>query len=390
MAIDFSKAPEVSNNAQPVNNTSIVQQPQQPEQYDIVADRQQMTAALANSPEIDKLTSEISIHDMTTIVNFGGETANQIARVSDSILRNTNLSQLDDSVVMLNSLKKIMDSFDSNEIQKDPSKFDVLLFGAKKSIEKIVSKYMSMGDDVDKIYVQLKQYESEITQTNRKLEEMFSTNVDYYHSLVKYIVAGEQAISELEGYILQRKDDLEMTGDNSIQFEIQSCEQALAMLEQRVQDLRTAESVAMQSIPLIKTMEFSNLNLMRKIDSAFIVTLPVFKQALAQAIMLKRQKIQADALTALDDKTNELLVKNAQNATAQAKNITRMASGSSIKVETLETTWNTIMSGIEETRQIQEEAKRERADARARLENIKNQFYGKYTLPEPGKLPNGS
>ena len=87
MAIDFSKAPEVSNNAQPVNNTSIVQQPQQPEQYDIVADRQQMTAALANSPEIDKLTSEISIHDMTTIVNFGGETANQIARVSDSILQ---------------------------------------------------------------------------------------------------------------------------------------------------------------------------------------------------------------------------------------------------------------------------------------------------------------
>ena len=29
------------------------------------------------------------------------------------------------------------------------------------------------------------------------------------------------------------------------------------------------------------------MNLVRKINSAFIVTLPVFKQALAQAIMLK-------------------------------------------------------------------------------------------------------
>ena len=46
----------------------------------------------------------------------------------------------------------------------------------------------------------------------------------------------------------------------------------------------------MQSIPMIKTMEFSNMNLVRKINSAFIITLPVFKQALAQAIMLKRRK----------------------------------------------------------------------------------------------------
>ncbi len=384
--------------AQPVQSAYQPQQAQgtvslakeEPKPYDIVADRQQMTKALANSPEIDKLTSQISIHDMSTIVNFGGETANEIAKVSDTVLRNTNLSQLDDSVVMLSALKKIMDSFDIDEIQKEPGKLDKLLFGAKRSIEKIMQKYVSMGDDVDKIYVQLRQYENEITQTNRKLEEMFNTNVDYYHSLVKYIIAGEQAVSELEGYILQRKDDLETTGDTAIQFEIQTCEQAQAMLEQRVQDLRTAESVAMQSIPLIKTMEFSNLNLMRKIDSAFIVTLPVFKQALAQAVMLKRQRIQADALSALDEKTNELLIKNAQNTVEQSKMIARMTAGSSIKVDTLETTWQTIMSGIEETKEIQADAKRQRADARARLENIKDQFYSNFTMPEQGgALPQG-
>ena len=39
------------------------------------------------------------------------------------------------------------------------------------------------------------------------------------------------------------------------------------MLEQRTQDLRTAESVALQSIPMIKTIQFSNMNLVRKINS---------------------------------------------------------------------------------------------------------------------------
>ncbi len=40
-----------------------------------------------------------------------------------------------------------------------------------------MAKYHTMGEEVDKIYVQLKQYESEIKQSNRKLDEMFEANV---------------------------------------------------------------------------------------------------------------------------------------------------------------------------------------------------------------------
>ena len=61
-----------------------------------------------------------------------------------------------------------------------------------------------MGDEIDKIYVQLKQYETEIKQSNRKLDSMFEANVNYYHELVKYILAGEQGIRELEDYIAQK------------------------------------------------------------------------------------------------------------------------------------------------------------------------------------------
>ena len=238
-----------------------------------------------------------------------------------------------------------------------------------------------MGEEVDKIYVQLKQYESEIKQSNRKLDQMFQANVNYYHELVKYILAGEQGCKEIEEYIAKRQADMESTGDMSIQFELQSLNQALQMLEQRTQDLRTAESVAMQSVPMIKTMEFSNMNLVRKINSAFIVTLPVFKQALAQAILLKRQRIQAEAMSALDEKTNEMLMKNARNTVEQSKMTARMASGSSIKIETLETTWRTIVDGISETKQIQEDARRKRVEDQARLENIKAEFNRMYHMP---------
>ncbi len=292
------------------------------------------------------------------------------------------MTQLDESSEMLNTLAKIMEKFDIDELRENPSLFGKLFGNLRKQLDKILSKYHTMGEEVDKIYVQLKQYEAEIKQSNRNLNQLFDANVEYYHQLVKYILAGEQGCRELEAYIAQRQKDMETTGDSSIQFEIQSLQQALMMLEQRTQDLRTAESVAMQSVPMIKTMEFSNMNLVRKINSAFIITLPVFKQALAQAIMLKRQRIQAEAMSALDAKTNEMLIKNARNTVEQSKMTAQLASGSSIKIETLETTWKTIVNGIEETRQIQDKARQQRIQDQARLENIKTEFNQKYHMPD--------
>lgn len=350
-------------------------------QYDIVADRQQMNAQLVNSEEVDAIVSTIEVDNLETIVSFGAPAAEQISKASDVVLNSVNMSQLDDSSEMLNALAKIMSKFDIDEIKENPSLFNKIFGNMKKQLDKIVSKYHTMGDEIDKIFVQLKKYENEIKQSNRKLNEMFEANVNYYHELVKYILAGEQGCRELEAYISQRQNDMEMTGDNSIQFEIQSLQQALMMLEQRTQDLRTAENVAMQSIPMIKTMEFSNMNLVRKINSAFIITLPVFKQALAQAIMLKRQKIQAQAMSALDEKTNEMLLKNAINTVEQSKMTAQLASGSSIKIETLETTWRTIVNGIDETQKIQEDARRKRVEDQARLETIKSEFNQKYHMP---------
>ena len=383
MGLDFSRpaAPDVIQAQGQVISAPPAEE-EHYQQYDIVADRQQMNQTMTNSPEVDRLASQIEAYNLETIVSFGANAAEEISKCSDVVFNSMNMSQLDESSAMLTTLAKIMDKFDIEEIKDNPGLFGKLFGNLRKQLDKILAKYHTMGEEVDKIYVQLKQYESEIKQSNRKLEEMFQANVNYYHELVKYILAGEQGCRELEAYISQRQADMEATGDNSIQFELTTLNQALMMLEQRTQDLRTAESVAMQAIPMIKTMQFSNMNLVRKINSAFIITLPVFKQALTQAIMLKRQRIQAEAMSALDAKTNEMLIRNAQNTAEQSKMTARLASGSSIKIETLEKTWQTIVSGIDETRQIQENARKQRIDDQKRLEAIKSDFNTRYSVPD--------
>ena len=377
MGLDFSKAKTVEaeavtsdvadNEALPTVQT-----------FDIAVESAKIKNELADSAEVDALVSKIELDNLDSIVTFGGEVATEISKSSDLVLNSMNIAQIEETSKMLGVLTNIMSRFDIEELRQEPGLFDKLFGGIKKQLDKIMTKYQTMGGEIDKVYVELKGYEGEIKETNKKLNTMFESNVNYYHDLLKYIMAGEQGCKELEGAIAERTAEMERTGDKSMQFELTTLNNALMMLEQRTQDLRVAENVAMQTIPMLKTMEFSNINLIRKINSAFIITLPIFKQSLAQAIMLKRQRLQAEALSELDKKTNEMILKNATNTVEQAKLTAQMASGSSIKVDTLEKSWRTIVNGIEETKRIQDDARRQRVEDKAKLENIKNEFYKKF------------
>ena len=344
------------------------------ENFSLAECRQGYIDDFKKTGELEKYTAKIEVFDPNSIVKFGSEAAEEVSKSADVVLNGMNMDQINNSGKMLEALDKIMGSFDIDEVKEDKGLFGKLFGNDKKKLEKLLSKYNTMGDEIDKIYTQLKVYEGEIEKSNRNLDQMFNSNLEYYHELVKYIAAGEQGCKELHEYIEQKEQELATSNNVDLQFEISNLRQAENMLEQRVMDLKTAESIALQSIPMIKTMEFSNANLTRKINSAFIVTLPVFKQALAQAMMLKRQKIQADSMSALDKRTNELLIKNAQNTVEQSKQITRMTNTSSVQIETLEKTWNTIVSGIDETKRIQEEAKRKREEDSKRLDAIKQQY----------------
>ena len=137
------------------------------EQYDIVADRQQMNDNLVNSEEVDQIVSTIEVYNMDTIVSFGAKVAEEISKASDVVLNSMNMSQLDETSEMLKSLAKIMDQFDINEIKDNPGLFGKLFGNFKKQLDKILAKYHTMGEEVDKIYVQLKGYEAEIKESNR-------------------------------------------------------------------------------------------------------------------------------------------------------------------------------------------------------------------------------
>ncbi|TWE06094.1 uncharacterized protein YaaN involved in tellurite resistance [Neobacillus bataviensis] len=331
--------------------------------------------ALRKEPEIQNLARTIDERDQIQILEFGKEPAVQISRFSDQILSNMRTTKVEDSGELLKHLGRIMDKFDAKDFQKTSGGlFGKLFKKGEKIVEKLFGKYQTMGSEIDKVYVEISKYQHEMVDATNMLEQMYEQNYQYYLTLEKYIVAGELKVEELKNTSLPQLEARVAQGDQLASMQLDSLKNAIDLLEQRIYDLEMAKMVALQTAPQIRLLQRGNTKLIGKINSAFVTTIPIFKNGLIQAVAAKRQKLVADSMSELDRRTNEMLLRNAQNISQQSTDIARLAGGPSIKIETIEESWNIIIKGMQETRAIEEENKRLRLEGTKRLEQLQENF----------------
>ncbi|MGE8037232.1 toxic anion resistance protein [Lysinibacillus sp. NPDC093692] len=331
--------------------------------------------ALKQDPEVHALAQKIDVKDQIAMLELGKETANGISTFSDKMLATMKTSKLEESSVLLNNLNRIMDKFDPQDFaEEQKGGFLTKLFSkGKEQLEKFLSKYDSMNKEVDVIFREVQKYEGEMKRNTIDLENLYDQNLNYFQTLSKFIAAIEVKTDEVRSS-LPSLEQKAQTGDQLAAMEYETMVRAVDLLEQRRYDLEMAQQVSFQSAPQIRLMQQGNNHLIAKINSAFVTTIPIFKQGLIHAVTLKRQKLISDSMSELDRRTNEMLVKNAENISKNSVNIARAAGSPSIKIETIETTWQTIMSGIQETKQIQAETARNREEGRKRIERLQLEY----------------
>lgn len=330
------------------------------------------------SGKVDELTSLISLDDSTSILEFGKEPAAEMAKVADQVLAKYDPANVNGTSELVDALLAVMKKVDLSELegakdllakQAKKSLFDRFKKSAQEKLDALVGKYRALGGDMEKICQQLTVYEQQIKNSNVDIAKMYDQAIENYKNLTAYIIAGEQACKEIEDYRDSKKAEFEKSGNPDDQFALQNVNQALTLMEQRVADLRSAEAIALQSIPIFKIQEYTNANLARKVNSAFIVTVPAFKTALVNSVISKQQAIQAQGLSALDEATSMLIRKNAENAVSQLQASQKLANSSAVKADDIEYAWNTIMTGIQQYKDMEESYRQIRKDEAKRIED---------------------
>lgn len=326
-----------------------------------------------NSQQALSLANEIKLNDPTSILVFGSKPAEELARMSDTILKNTKDVKNEKASEMLISLTKIMDKVDISDFEKEHPKdnwFNKLIGRAKD----VFAKYDSIEKDINTVSVELLKYKQDIDKGQRDLVQMYKTVENYYKDITNYI----NAISLVENNLLEKKNDIEQSVNIEEQEKTKQLTQLQTvtdMVSTKKLDLITTQTVALQTLPMLEMMLNNDFNLSRKLYSSIITTLPVFKNAIVIAVNLRRQRRISRTMLEVDKTTNELILRNSRNVSKNSVEIAKAANTATIDVDTLKQSFEIIKQGILDTKEIQIQARIDRDSSIKELENLNKEIH---------------
>ena len=149
-------------------------------------------------------------------------------------------------------------------------------------------------------------------------------------------------------------------------------EQFVDRLDKRIYDLQLSRQIAIQTAPQIRMIQNVNQALAEKIQSSILTSIPLWKNQMAIALTLMRQRNAVSAQRAVTDTTNDLLTQNASMLKQNAIETATENERGIVDIETLKTTQNDIIETIEQTLQIQQDGRQKRQAAEKELNGLEN------------------
>ena len=126
--------------------------------------------------------------------------------------------------------------------------------------------------------------------------------------------------------------------------------------------------------PQIRLLQNNESELVEKIQSSLINTIPLWKNQIVLALGITNSKQALDAQKSLSDATNELLQKNSELLKQGSIDIAKESERAIIDMETLKTTNRNILETLDQVIQIHESSKQKRNEAEKELATIEEEL----------------
>ena len=318
------------------------------------------------------LAKQIDEKNLQAIISYGAAAQKQLGAFSHQMLSHVQAKDTGEIGDILNDLMERLNETDPNDLVAENQGFFQKFFGKiKKSIYEMQAKYQEVGSQVDKIAIRLDHEKNGLLNDNLSLEQLYQRNKDFFDALNIYIAAGELKLVELqETLIPEALEKARVTGDQMDVQVVNDLEQFLDRLEKRNHDLKLTRQMTIQQAPQIRLIQNTNQALAEKIQSSITTTIPLWKNQIAIAMTLLRQKDAVTAQRQVSETTNQLIQKNSEMLKISTIETARENERGIIDLETLQKTQKDLIETLEETLKIQQEGRARRRKAEVELTNM--------------------
>ncbi|MGK9430769.1 toxic anion resistance protein [Bacillus atrophaeus] len=323
-----------------------------------------------NKEKAFQLASKIDPKNMQSIVLYGSQAQSKLLDFSHSMIDHVQKKDVGEVGVILGELMKKLEQVNPDELQSKKKRFLSRMFGkVSNSVQEVLSRYQKTSVQIDRISLKLEHSKNALISDNKLLEQLYEKNKEYFAALNIYIAAGELKIEELKTKIIpELKKQAESSEHNQMAVqEVNDMVQFADRLDKRVYDLLLSRQITIQSAPQIRLIQNTNQTLAEKIQSSIVTAIPLWKNQVAIALTLLRQRSAVDAQQKVSDTTNELLVKNAELLKTNTIETAKANERGLVDVDTLKKVQESLISTLEETMTIQEEGRLKRRQAEEEL-----------------------
>lgn len=328
---------------------------------------------------IAQFANEIDISNAKQVIQYGSSAQKSISDFSVNILGKVKTSELGD---VGDALKELTVALDATT---EPEKKGILgIFQkAKRGVDSIKANYAKAETNVSRIEKDLEKHQVVLTQDVEMFEQMYDLNLQYYRELTMYIIAGKKALDKARGEQLEAlKENAETS---QMQEDVENYNKYVNLcnrFEKKLHDLELTRVIAMQVAPQIRLLQDNDQEMLEKIQSSLVNTIPLWRHQMVLALGIEHTQRALSAQNMITEKTNELLTRNAETLKMATVETAKEAERSVVDIATLKRCNQQLISSISEVVKIHEQGAKRRQDAETELVKVEQEL--KQALLEAG------
>lgn len=327
---------------------------------------------------IDTFLEKVDVKNTAQILQFGASAQNNISKFSDTVLEDVKTRSTGEVGNLLSDLVVEIKEFDS-ELPKEEKKGILGIFNsAKKQVEKIIAKYNKVENNISKIETQLENHKLQMMKDIAIFDTMYEQNLQYFKELSLYIIAGEKKLEELRNVTLPELQKIaEETKEQTDAQVVNDMVAIINRFEKRIYDLKTTRIISIQMAPQIRLIQNNDSELVEKIQSSLINTIPLWKNQIVIALGITNAKNALGAQKQVSEMTNEMLKKNSELLKQGTIEVAQESEKAVVDIETLQKTNQDIIETLDKVLEIHENGKVKRQEAEQQLEKIEGELKDK-------------
>lgn len=338
--------------------------------YDVLTDEEKKA--------IDTFLEKVDVKNTTQILQFGASAQNNISKFSDTVLQDVRTRSTGEVGNLLSNLVVEIKEFDSDVPTEEKKGVLGIFNSAKKQMEKLLAKYNKVENNISTIENQLENHKLQMMKDIAIFDTMYEQNLQYFKELSLYIIAGEKKLEELKSVTLPELQ--KVAEETKEQADAQAVNDMIATInrfEKRIYDLKTTRIISIQMAPQIRLIQNNDSELVEKIQSSLINTIPLWKNQIVIALGITNAKNALGAQKQVNEMTNEMLKKNSELLKQGTIDIAEQSEKAVVDVETLQKTNKDIIDTLDKVLEIHENGKVKRQEAEQQLEQIEGELKDK-------------